>query len=432
MNTKVMFLLPIIIGVIMAIFSIIPSFLDNQLEKIYKKNPNSKWLTLVGFFLVLTPTIAYSLLDLTTLPDSERVYYNKLVGYVASVLISLLSSCILFFLKCLKMNYKEQNVLEKTMECLESTSKNIAVHPLLNTTNELNSIFSSLLNVKYNTKDVVKFVQLSFNDILNKGFVRIDASFSEYSNFLGSLMSKSQDIVGSYSVRPCYLQNVLTRPCGVTYLKEYVEKVNHSQSKIKRICVFSIEDINNILIDECLNEAVAVKVKEKRTFPSGRKREPLFRCQISSKEKPKEIKWFEDNIKSSQCIWTLSGQFFDYINRDSTKIVASKDSFRKFWDFAIFDSEVLVIWRDNDIFRGEINSEDPSGTIVVAIGKQVQNFYSEIQGITNESNSAYVKPSFNELIVSLEGLEGDILQKDSKEHQAEVKLFKELLKKARG
>lgn len=72
-------------------------------------------------------------------------------------------------------------------------------------------------------------------------------------------MSKSHNVIGSYSVRPKYLRDALE---SATCLQEYITKVNENQNKITRICMFSMEDINDILIDQYLDEEKATEVKK--------------------------------------------------------------------------------------------------------------------------------------------------------------------------
>ncbi|ALA93287.1 hypothetical protein PGJ_00006690 [Porphyromonas gingivalis AJW4] len=423
MNIKDWLWTPIFTASFVGIYYIALAMWDNFFKKVYEGS--RKWAEVLSFILVFIPAVAYTLVDSFCLPE-DRDGYQKLVAYVASCLLSLLSLSAMILLKRLRTLHEEQKKLENATKGIEDALQSVSNHPILKASSALNVIFSSLLRIKNKHAGLLEFVELSFKDISEKGFVRIDISFRNYSTFLGDLMSKSHNVIGSYSVRPKYLRDALE---SATCLQEYITKVNENQNKITRICMFSMEDINDILIDQYLDEEKATEVKKKRFLsPTASLMEvPSGGSSCSGNGEKEEIQWFQENI-SGRCIWTLTGLFFKRVREEYTEMVQSKNSLRKIWDFAIFDDEVLVIWRDNYILRGEINSEDPSGTLVVVIGEQVQQFCHAIQDIASDPHSSCIKPTFDELIKGMQTLREQVLIQDTQEDTAEVKLFKELAK----
>lgn len=274
------------------------------------------------------------------------------------------------------------NELESQLNVFKVLNNNTITHPLYTTKENFKPVIENLFNLTTTQNQALKFSEESLREITERGFIKIDISFKEYTALLCELTKTSKsDIVGTYTVRPKKIEE------NKTALKDYVTELDNAVSRgvsIFRLMVFELNEITDILNNHRLNESKGIE----------------------------ELEQFEKQVSSSKIKWSSTPLFLSNLNENTlNNIIAPHQNDKFMTDFAIFDKELLILWREND--KKYFRIEEKTGTLLLNWNDGVKELSNKLNGSLN-----YVFDSFENVLECLNSLNDDTknnLSIDSKE-----------------
>ena len=272
----------------------------------------------VLFYITLTIIIATPIvLNIAKLEVDDSI---KMGSFFYSAALSII--CVYFghIIRVLR-EYKD---IEEKMGVQMEVFNN---HPVLKSKESMDAVISSMFNLSESREIVGEFYSEALRDIKTKGAVRIEASFTAYTELLGKLMKGAKRVRGTFTQTPQTLRERFEKTDDQdSIFKEYLKQLNQYRRKIDRICVFEEDEIRSIKEDD--------------------------------------IDWFNENIPSDKTKWTKTSTFFqilEQLNYHLREVIPSAST--RMVDFAVFDN-ILLRWSSSD-------DKDDFGTIVMVIGEDV-------------------------------------------------------------
>lgn len=308
-----------------------------------------------------------------------------------------------------KLNNKIIDLGDKAT-ILDSALLKVDKHPIITSNDDFKPVIESLFKLG-KTKDVaLKFSFDCLQQISKTGFIQIDIPFEAYSKMLEELTDLStKRIIGTFTVRPDKIYQQLNSRKKCFDEIEYLKKINEKEGIVNRIIVFEIEEINGIL-----NHAIEL--------------EPKLKDSMYTLNETPEIIWFNNNLKANKTFWTITPKFLKEIGGLSKsnllKIIDPCGNKHSMTDFAIFDEEVLLIWRENAVTY--IDKDKFTGTLIMKWGDEVLRLNNLLKGYG--THKAFTHLKFDDLLNEI-SLEGESLAKDSIINTNDFKTFKSLHKK---
>jgi len=343
-------------------------------------------------------------------------------------LVAILISILLFYLELVTTNiylFKDlktqiidgedsvKKKLDKTTEELKDVSSQLMdynTHPIIATKDSFKQSTEKLFLLTSLKEIALEFALDSLEQLNTKAYIQIDTELNYYTKNLSLFIEKSKtEIIGTYTLRPKIIYEQFIDPETssdfINYLKTFKEK---NLSK-KRIVVFELEEIIAIL-EEALFERngenfalIEKRRKDAIAYRISKMKEGNQEYQLS--EIP-EIVWFEENIccENTDLVWTLTPIFLKYLDLENTfkDIIQPNGNLNYMSDFAIFDNEVLVTWRESNPKYFSNQETKPTGTMLMNWSGSTTLVSNKINNI---STDCLIKNNFNELLSDINNID---------------------------
>ena len=304
---------------------------------------NNKMVFNVVFYVTLAIVIAIPIvLKITKVDESDPM------GIASFIYSSALSIICVYYGHIIRMQREYKEIEEK----ISKQMVNFVNHPVLQSKQYIDGVITSMFNLSRSKRTVLRFFTMSLRDIQGKGAVRIDVSFSQYTELLGSLMKDAEKVVGTFTKMPSVIMKSMSKNKKI---KEYISTLKKYQDKIDRICVLEQEEISQIKKNEENNEG--------------------------------EIAWFAENIPSRRIKWSETRAFLSDLNFLGYSLgSAIPSALEHMVDFAIFD-DILLRWSAPD--------DSDHGVIIMLIGEEAKKLRESLESYMESSVHGYT--SFMEL-----------------------------------
>lgn len=371
----------IILPIIFILFLIVPFILDViGVTAIFKSTES---LFLLSFSFLVMALFTYLGLIFSTgdkLKDIEEKVNNSIT----------------------KLNVTHSNV--------ERIHTNLNTHPIFASKDSFKIIIEKLLELKSTKELAMHFALESLEQISTTAFVKIDISFKEYTKKLLDFIERTNNsIIGTYTFRPKKLYDELVAKKNNKLKKDYIRKIKNKEidSKI-RVVVFELEEILKILEDafylkDSDGNYLCVDIFNINDTQIKLKKESE---DYSKKDLP-EIDWFVKQVVGENNIvrWTLTPVFLNFIDLKGKlkDIINPSDNKNIMSDFAIFDKEILITWREDSHEITKNVFQDSKGTLLMNWSVSTDYLSDKINslsfdGTLQNSECTYITKSFDELL----------------------------------
>jgi len=294
----------------------------------------------------------------------------------------------------------KQIELSSLVQKIENLLNFASYNPIFSTKDTFKEVVKNLSIIKA-SKHVLGFANKALDEISKMGFMQLDITFAQYTEYLIKLLNCSEDsILGTYTTRPKEIYEILENAKNeidnqdaesdlqqtVRYIKKINIKFENMQSIKKkkiRIMILSCAEILKILTEA---QSELSKGNQDKEIP--------------------EISWFLKNVCINFKVWWTTDDLFrshfnDYLAGDNQfeKILVLPN--KQISDHAYFDKEIIITWRKN---IENLSTEESFGTLLInwtdKVSKKSDIILRKIEEIENGKN--YQKPSG--LFDSFEGL----------------------------
>ncbi|MBC8180529.1 hypothetical protein H8E88_05330 [candidate division KSB1 bacterium] len=368
-----MILLYVIIILLLLVFTV-GCMISNRLRQFLLKN--SKYFTLT-YTLIL-------ILGFIVINSTPNELFQKNLSKHVVMYLNLLLVVIIWLVTFVVQNKVR---IESDIEYFEKLKEHFPFNPIITTKSTFKKVISNLLKIK--TKELaLEFAIDSLNEISKTAFVKMDVSLSDYTQKLETLVKGSdRRIIGTYTFRPeelyTEIKNIQDVKMQTNDIKELIEYINifNAKSLIQddkiRIVVFEPQVLKAIL-----NDAINQMEKD---------------LEDNSDRIP-EIGWFVEKIsKGAKLKWT-STEFFLKCFSNNGNIILPEDikkiinpAENCITDFAIFDDEILITWRENhpSIKSKSSDIDKDKGTLLMSWTDNVPEISKLLEDIVKQQNNKY-------------------------------------------
>lgn len=304
---------------------------------------NNKTVFNVVFYVTLAIVIAIPIVIKIT-----KVNELDSIGIASFIYSSALSIICVYYGHIIRMQREYKEIEEKISNQME----NFVNHPILESKQYIDGVITSMFNLPRSKRTVLRFFTMSLRDIQGKGAVRIDVSFSQYTELLGFLMKDAEKVVGTFTKMPSVIMKSMSKNKKI---KEYINTLKKYKGKIDRICVLEQEEISQIITNEANNEG--------------------------------ELAWFAKNVPSKRIKWTETRAFLSDLNLLGYSLGnAIPSALEHMVDFAIFD-DIFLRWSAPD--------DSDHGVIIMLIGEEAKKLRESLESYMESAVYGYT--SFMEL-----------------------------------
>ena len=337
----------VVCWLLIALVIVLPSLSSNKdsLKPLSLRDRVFYYLDIV--IVALIPFICKWIAPLVT--DADIVGGTVRIGaFLLSVAIAIL--CV--YLKHMVELRKEYG---KVKETLDNQLDIFTNHPILKNKESMDNVMRSMIEISNENlrKSVRTFFNDSFGDIEKHGAVRINASFSDYTDLLGTFMENAESIIGTFTTRPKEIQ----RHKDDSSVQRYLKILKQNKDRVQRICVLEVEEIQGIGRD--------IK-KQKNSKPKNR-----------TKGEKNEVEWFLDSVPSKvNPRWDETKAFLEKLNKNAIYSIIPP-LVLKMVDFAIFDN-ILLRWSPDENYASP-SSLTQRGAIIVLVGNKAQELRKTLE-----------------------------------------------------